>query len=207
MTVALATPSIWQSFLHHSVEWEWVLSLNFFLLSGRGWLVTPVTPCIRQWIKWPTVVFIWPTSTFDMVTHLASARQPGSPVCPWAVVNNFIFSRVSYCSSLLARTPRYQIDHLQSVLSTSVPLLKRLLVSAKAWPHQTCSAGSPPLASGSAERSVQLCLLMFNALNRLAPSPIYVNQLCQLAADRGCNPRHQLRCHKLRCPLICCSGP
>jgi len=105
-----------------------------------------------------------------------------------AIVNSFVISRIDYCNSLLAETPRYLLDRLQSVMNAAA----RLLVGAKKYDHISHVLWDR-LHWLPVQQRIQfkLCLLTFKTLHGLAPTYLAdltcVNQWHQLAADRDCD--------------------
>ena len=81
-------------------------------------------------------------------------------------VNSFVISRVDYCNSLLAGTPKYLLDRLQSVLNASA----KLLCGCQKYDHVTPLIRDRLHWLRVAQRiEFKLCLMTFKSLRGMAP--------------------------------------
>ena len=88
-------------------------------------------------------------------------------------MNSFVVTRVDYCNSLIAGLPIHQLDQIQSVLNYAT----RLVYGRRKYDHVT-SLLRDNLHWLRVREIIKFkcCLLVFKALNGLAPT--YISDFC-----------------------------
>ena len=113
------------------------------------------------------------SSSFYQLRRIKAIRRSLPTTTAITLVNSFVISRIDYCSSLLSGLPSYQLARVQSVLNATA----RIIYSSKRSDHVT-----PPLRDRLHWLRVlelirfKLCLVVFKALNNLAPE--YIKSCC-----------------------------
>ena len=117
------------------------------------------------------------SSCFFQLRQIRAIRRNLPVDATKSLVNAFVVSRLDYCNGLYANLHMNQLNRLQSVLHAAA----RLIFGTSKFSHITPLIRDHLHWLRIPERiNYKLCLMVFKALQGMAPS--YITELCQLAS-------------------------
>jgi len=106
------------------------------------------------------------SSSFYQLRRIKAIRLSLPTTIAVTLVNSFVISRIDYCNSLLSGLPSYLLTRVQSVLNAAA----RIIYGGKRYEHVTPLLRDRLHWLRVPERiRFKLCLVVFKALNNLAP--------------------------------------
>ena len=150
---------------------------NCFLLCVRGLIIAYIICC---WVN-VTLDIIWTHTDLSLTAHvnqltarcysslrrIKSCRRALTRSASVILINSFIVSRLDYCNSLLAGCNKQLVDQLQRVLNCAA----RVIFGGGRRDHVTPLLRDKLHWLRAKEQiTFKLCLLVYKAINGLAPS-------------------------------------
>ena len=112
------------------------------------------------------------SQSFFTLRQLKSVRRCLSMEGAKTVINSFVVSRLDYCNGILVNLPQYQFQRIQSVFNAAA----RYIYQMSRYAHISSTLQSLHWLRSRERVEFKLCLMVFKALNGLAPE--YISELC-----------------------------